>query len=281
MKQGFIHAQMQYVKARGHCSPRLVRLLEDINRYSEVHSTLMLRHGDVFCSHCSAAATRKSKSRKMGLPSWTGAGVTESEATRQLQLMAQQASSGTGIRASLEKKGKKGKSRVIRRVRTNSNSNSNMPGGVGVGSGRGGSRAHKPPTTKPDLKRKSPSENSSANRQQKQQKCGQGINHRSSQVVGIGVGVGSKSKSKSKSKSTPEACGFTEKMKLSPSGKQSSRGYINERLEDLRGMSIKAALSRYTYRDDRESTHGRRSQYTMADLRYDIKSGYLKDPRKR
>ena len=46
-------------------------------------------------------------------------------------------------------------------------------------------------------------------------------------------------------KKTLETEGYTADMVLEPSGKQSKKEYINQRLDDLRGMTIDNALKRY------------------------------------
>lgn len=78
------------------------------------------------------------------------------------------------------------------------------------------------------------------------------------------------------SKKTLETEGFTEDMVLCPSGKQSKKDYINQRLDDLRGMTIHKALKKYQYHDPERN---KMRNYTFADLRYDVQTGYLKDPR--
>jgi hypothetical protein len=77
-------------------------------------------------------------------------------------------------------------------------------------------------------------------------------------------------------KKTLETEGFTEDMVLCPSGKQSKKDYINRRLDDLSGMTIHKALKKYQYHDPERN---KMRNYTFADLRYDVQTGYLKDPR--
>ena len=80
-----------------------------------------------------------------------------------------------------------------------------------------------------------------------------------------------------KGKKTLESEGFTEDMILQPTGKQSTKDYINQRLDDLRGMTIHKALKKYTYHDPERQ---KMRNYTFADLRYDVDTGKLQDPRK-
>jgi hypothetical protein len=64
-------------------------------------------------------------------------------------------------------------------------------------------------------------------------------------------------------------------MVLHPSGKPSQKAYMNARLAALDGETIDFALNGFRY----ETDDGKEKKYNYGDLKYDIKCGYLNDPR--
>jgi hypothetical protein len=78
-----------------------------------------------------------------------------------------------------------------------------------------------------------------------------------------------------KTKASFSGEGLLGHLVLTATSKESSRNYITQRCIGLTGKTIYEVLLGYTYR----TQEGGQRKYTMGDLKYDIKSGFIDDPR--
>jgi hypothetical protein len=104
------------------------------------------------------------------------------------------------------------------------------------------------------------------------------------------ISISSSQKPK-RAKPTHTDGGFTDEMTLQPTLKRSHSPYISKRIERLAGLTVGQALQGFMFEDRlaaedlKDAIHGGSAKFTAlrlyryADLKYDISSGYLVDPR--